>query len=188
MRDLSLHLLDIVQNSLKAGSSRIEIRIDADQAQDRLTIEVIDNGSGMNADFLAKVTDPFVTTRTTRSIGLGIPLFRESATITGGSFSITSTPGAGTTVVAAYVLSSIDRLPLGDIADTMTGLVLSDPSQDYVLVFTAGDKRFELDLGEVRRQLIDVPLNDPTVLEWLGEMIREQTCTIFGGVLYEIPC
>lgn len=188
MRDLSLHLLDIVQNSLKAGASRIEVRIDANQKRDRLTIEIIDNGCGMAADFLAKVTDPFVTTRTTRSIGLGIPLFSESATITGGSFSIDSTPGAGTTIVAEYVLSSIDRLPLGDLADTFTALVLADPTQDYILAFTSGEKRFELDLGEARQLLTDVPLNDPAVLEWIDATIREQTCTIFGGVLYEIPC
>ena len=188
MRDLSLHLLDIIQNSLKAGASRIEVRIDASQARDRLTIEVIDDGCGMEADFLARVTDPFVTSRTTRSIGLGIPLFRESATITGGSFSIESKPGVGTTIVAEFVLSNIDRLPLGDLADTFTGLVLSDPSRNYILDLSAGEKRFVLDLDEVRQLLIDVPLNDPTVLEWLGELIREQQCTIFGGVLYEIPC
>ncbi len=188
MRDLSLHLLDIIQNSVKAGASRIEVRIDADQAHDRLTVEINDNGCGMDAEFLARVTDPFVTTRTTRSIGLGIPLFRESATITGGSFAIRSTPGVGTAVTAEYVLSSIDRLPLGDLADTFTGLILSDPSQDYSLTLSAGSNSFVLELDEVRQQLIDVPLNDPTVLEWLGDLIREQQCTIFGGVLYEIPC
>ena len=187
MRDLSLHLQDIVQNSLKAGARRVEVRIEARAEQDRLIIVIKDNGRGMTAEFLAGVTDPFVTTRTTRSIGLGIPLFRESATITGGDFIIDSTPDIGTTVTAEYVMSSVDRIPLGDMADTFTGLVLSAPELDYLLVFRAGDREFELDFSEVRRELVDVPLNDPTVLQWLGEMIREQQIYIFGGILYEIP-
>jgi len=188
MRDLSLHLLDIVQNSLKAGASRIEIRIDADMVRDRLSIDVIDNGCGMSEAFLSKVTDPFTTSRTTRSVGLGVPLFREAATITGGSFDIDSTVGVGTRLRAEFVISSIDRLPIGDMADTLTGLVLSDPARTYVIAFSAGDKRFDLDLDEVRQELIDVPLNDPNVLDWLQSLIREQQCTIFGGVLYEVSC
>lgn len=188
MRDLSLHLLDIVQNSLKAGASRIEIRIDADTVRDRLSIDVIDNGCGMSEAFLSKVTDPFTTSRTTRSVGLGVPLFREAATITGGSFDIDSTVGVGTRLRAEFVISSIDRLPIGDMADTLTGLVLSDPARTYVIAFSAGDKRFDLDLDEVRQELIDVQLNDPNVLDWLQSLIREQQCTIFGGVLYEVSC
>lgn len=186
MRDLSLHLLDIIQNSLKAGASRIEIRIDADQKRDRLSVDVIDNGCGMSEDLLSRVTDPFTTSRTTRSVGLGVPLFREAATITGGSFEIDSTLGTGTRLRAEFVISSIDRLPIGDLADTFVGLVLSDPARTYVIAFSAGEERFELDLDEVRQVLIDVPLNDPHVLEWLQTMIREQQFTIFGGVLYEV--
>jgi hypothetical protein len=188
MRDLSLHLLDIIQNSLKAGASRIEVRIDADLSRDRLSLQVIDNGSGMDTDLLSRVTDPFVTTRTTRSVGLGIPLFREAATITGGSFTIDSTPGIGTKLQAEFVLSNVDRLPLGDLADTFVGLVLSDPTRTYVIAFSAGEKRFDLDLDEIRQQLIDVPLNDINVLDWLQELIEEQQRIIFGGVLYEVSC
>lgn len=186
MRDLSLHLLDIIQNSLKAGASRIEIRIDADQKRDRLSVQVLDNGCGMSEDMLSRVTDPFTTSRTTRSVGLGVPLFREAATITGGSFEIDSKLGIGTSLCAEFVISSIDRLPIGDLADTFVGLVLSDPARYYVIAFSAGEKRFDLDLDEVRQELIDVPLNDPHVLEWIQAVIREQQCTIFGGVLYEV--
>ena len=188
MRDLSLHLLDIIQNSLKAGANRIEIRVDADLKRDRLTVQVIDNGYGMDERLLAQVTDPFVTTRTTRSIGLGIPLFSEAVTITGGTFKIDSTPGVGTSLCAEFVLSSIDRLPIGDLADTFVGLVLSDPAITYIIAFSAGEKRFDLDLDEVRQKLIDVPLNDLNVLDWLQELIREQQCIIFGGTLYEVSC
>jgi len=188
MRDLSLHLLDIVQNSLKAGASRIEVRVEAQVAKDRLSVSVIDNGSGMSEEMLAKVTDPFTTSRTTRSVGLGVPLFREAATITGGSFEIDSEFGFGTSLKAEFVISSIDRLPLGDLSDTFVGLVLSDPTRNYVISFAADDNRFDLDLDEVRNELIDVPLNDPNVLEWLQALIREQQCTIFGGVLNEVSC
>ena len=188
MRDLSLHLLDIVQNSLKAGASRIEIRIEADSSRDRLAVEVLDNGCGMSEEFLARVTDPFTTSRTTRSVGLGVPLFREAATITGGTFQIDSKLGSGTRLRAEFVISSIDRLPIGDLADTLVGLVLSDPTRTYIIAFSAGEERFDLDLDEVRQELIDVPLNDPNVLEWLQSLIREQQCTIFGGVLYEVSC
>ncbi len=188
MRDLSLHLLDIVQNSLKAGASRIEVRVEADEDLDRLTVSVIDNGSGMSEDMLNRVTDPFMTSRTTRSVGLGVPLFREAATITGGRFTIESKPGEGTSLTAQFVMSSIDRVPLGDLADTFVGLVLSDPKRNYVICFSAGDRRFDLDLDDVRAELIDVPLNDPNVLEWLQALIREQQSTIFGGVLNEVSC
>ena len=188
MRDLSLHLLDIIQNALKAGASRIEIRIDANLMQDRLSVDIIDNGCGMSEEMLESVTDPFMTSRTTRSVGLGVPLFREAATITGGAFEIHSTLGVGTHVRAAFVISSIDRLPIGDLADTFVGLVLSDPDRTYVIAFSAGEERFELDLDEVRQTLIDVPLNDPLVLDWIQGVIQEQQRTIFGGVLYEVSC
>ena len=115
MRELSLNVLDIAQNSIAAGASVITMTVEEDAGADRLTLSVEDNGCGMTSEQLERVRDPFYTTRTTRPVGMGIPLFRMAAEATGGSLSITSKPGAGTTVTAVFGLSHIDRLPLGDV-------------------------------------------------------------------------
>ncbi len=186
MRDLSLHLLDIVQNSVKAGAQRIEVTLEADPAADRFWMKVKDNGSGMSPELLQQVTDPFVTTRTTRSVGLGIPLLKEQCELTGGSLALKSEVGVGTALTAELGLSSIDRLPLGEISATWVALIMSDQTIDYRLILVAPNRRFELDLAEVRLQLGDVPINEPTVLDWIKSYIDEQQEIIFGGVLHEI--
>ncbi|MEA4890246.1 MAG: ATP-binding protein [Clostridiaceae bacterium] len=186
MRELSLHLMDIIQNSVKAGAHRIEVVLEADPVRDRIFIRISDNGCGMSPELLQRVTDPFFTTRKTRSVGLGIPLFKEQCEITGGYLELHSEVGKGTTVEAVLGLSSIDRLPLGNVSETITTLIQSDPSIDYDLVLVAPGRRFELDLAEIRKQMDDVPLNEPSVLTWLGQYIAEQQEYIFGGVLHEI--
>lgn len=186
MRDLSLHLMDIVQNSLKAGANNVRIAIEAETGLDRLSITIDDDGHGMTPEMLANVTDPFFTTRTTRSVGLGIPLLKEHCDLTGGELNLESSPGQGTRLKAVFGLTSIDRMPLGEISDTMTALVLSDPEVDYRLVFQADGKKFELDWRDMRAQLADVPLNEPAVLDWIQSCLTEQQQYIFGGVLHEI--
>ena len=119
MRELSLHILDLAQNSLTAGASRLDIIVEIDHKKDLVAITLSDDGKGMAPDFLKTVTSPFTTTRTTRKVGLGIPMFKENAELTGGTFSIESTVGVGTKMRAGFVLSSIDRPPLGDLAATM---------------------------------------------------------------------
>lgn len=186
MRDLSLHLMDIIQNSIKAGASQIDIAIEARPAEDLLQIEICDNGCGMPPEMVNSVTDPFVTSRTTRSVGLGIPLLKEHCELTGGQLSLASTVGQGTTLIARMGLSNLDRLPLGDISDTFTILVMTDPTINYLLVFSALDRQFELDLNDIRDQLDGVPLTEPSVLEWLREYVREQQTEVFSGILHEI--
>ena len=127
MRELSLHILDLAQNSLTAGASRLDIIVEIDHKKDLVAITLSDDGKGMAPDFLKTVTSTFTTTRTTRKVGLGIPMFKENAELTGGTFSIESTVGAGTKMRAGFVLSSIDRPPLGDLAATMISLVVSNP-------------------------------------------------------------
>lgn len=186
MQDLSLHLMDIVQNSLKAGADLIRIEVRADTTINILSITIEDNGHGMSSAMVEAVTDPFVTTRTTRSIGLGIPLLKEHCELTGGKLMLESEEGKGTCLIASFGLYSIDRMPLGDISDTMTALVLSDPKVDYVVSFVCEDNEYELDWRDIRNQLAEVPLNEPAVLEWIRENLAEKQHYIFGGVLDEI--
>jgi hypothetical protein len=186
MRDLSLHLMDIVQNSVKAKANAIRISFEAQPAQDWLIMAVEDNGSGMPLEMVEAVKDPFVTSRTTRSVGLGIPLLKELCELTGGELLLESTLGLGTNLSARLGLHSIDRLPLGDIGGTLFVLVSADPQLDYSLIFSAPDRLFELNLHDLREELDGVPLDEPEVLAWIRDYVREQQQAIFAGFLDEI--
>ena len=113
MPEIAMNILDVAENSVRAGASLIRITVDISRELDRLNIVIEDNGCGMTAEQVAHVTDPFFTTRTTRKVGLGVPFFKMAAESTGGSFSIESVPGQGTVVTAVFGLSHIDRMPLG---------------------------------------------------------------------------
>lgn len=173
MREISLHILDIVQNSVVAGATRIEVLVDEDIAADKLTVEVRDDGCGMSKEFLEKVIDPFTTKRTTRKVGLGIPLFKNAAESTDGTFEIQSQPGKGTCVTAVFGYSHIDRQPLGDMADTMLGLFTSYENVDFVYRHTVGDKEFEVDTAQLKTVLDGVPFTTHEVYLWLSEFLRE---------------
>ena len=152
MEELSLHLLDLIQNSVKAGASLIEIIIT--EKAGLLTIELNDNGCGMSEEFLQRVESPFTTTRTTRKVGLGIPLFKQAALMAGGDFGIISRQGEGTRIKASFEINNIDRAPMGDLAGTILGQVLSTPvTPDYRLLYAVEDASFEFDTREIRRQL-----------------------------------
>ena len=182
MKELSLNILDIVQNSVKAGATRIDILITEKPAEDYLAIEIIDNGCGMDAEFLARVTDPFTTTRTTRKVGLGIPFFKMAAESTGGDFTITSQPGKGTRVKATFGYHHIDRMPMGDLVSTITLLIQGNPEIDFVYTHEYEDRKLEFSCHEVREQLGDqIPLNEPAVLDWIRGYLQEQTNLITGG-------
>lgn len=173
MRELSLNILDIVQNSIAAGATLVTVRVEEISAADRLTIAVEDNGKGMTAEQVGRVMDPFYTTRTTRKIGMGIPLFRMAAEMAGGGLRIDSTPGAGTTVCAEFTLSNIDRMPLGDIVDTMITLIRLNPQLDFIYQHTVDGTAFELDTRTLRETLGEVPLNEPGVIGWISEYMAE---------------
>ena len=181
MKELSLNILDIAQNSVKAGATLVTITVDAQPAENCLTITVADNGCGMSEEFVRRVTDPFTTTRTTRKVGLGIPLFKLSAEQAGGDFSIRSKVGEGTVVTARYELGHIDRMPLGDIAGTISALVGADPAIDFVYEQRVGAESFVLDTREVRGILGDVPLDSPEVLLWIREYLSEQITNMKGA-------
>lgn len=180
MKELSLNILDIAQNSVKAGATRISL--DIEESEDFLRFTVTDDGCGMTADFLARVTDPFCTTRTTRKVGLGLPFLKLMAEQTGGGMSISSRARAehpdshGTKTSAVFCKNHIDCLPLGDIVSTVTALIQGSP--DISLTFRhslPGGGCVTLATEELRAVLgEDVPLSLPEVILWIGEHLAEQ--------------
>ena len=179
MKELSLHILDVAKNSVKAGAPLIEISVLTDE-KGIMTIRITDNGCGMTEEVLARVTDPFYTTRTTRKVGLGLPLLRLAAEQTGGSLKITSsteTGRSGTEVVAVFDTNSIDCMPMGDIISTVVTLIAGSPMQDFV--FSDVDKRKErnvyLDTRQMREVLGDgVSLAALEIQMWMSEYLNEQ--------------
>jgi hypothetical protein len=192
-----MHILDLAQNSIAAGATKLEIDViaytsmfrDFDHEKagelnkseipkhlaDMLTITIRDNGKGMSAEFVARVKDPFTTTRTVRRVGLGIPMFTEAANACDGDLKVESIPGTGTTITAWFKLSHIDRAPLGDIASTLVSIIAPNP--DLYLRYTqrVNDNEFVLDTNEVKAQLDGVPINEPPILSWLSEYVKNGT-------------
>lgn len=181
MRELSLNVMDIAQNSVKAEADLITITVKESDKEDFLDISIADNGKGMTEEQVKQVIDPFFTTRTTRKVGLGVPLFKLAAEQTGGNLTINSTLGVGTTTSAHFVKSSVDMTPLGDINSTVKILIQCNPDIDFVFVHSTDISEFSLDTRELREILAGVPLDTPDVLEWIGEFLSEQTTNIYGG-------
>ena len=178
MRELSLNVLDIVQNSITANANLIEIEFIEEINNDILKINIFDNGKGMTDEQIKSVTDPFYTTRTTRKIGLGIPLFKMAAEMSGGSFKIESTVGVGTKIYTSYIHSSIDRMPVGNINETVSMLIRMNPDIDFVYTHTFNEKSYSLDTRELREQLENVPLDTPEVIDWINEYLTENDSLI----------
>lgn len=176
MKELSLNILDIAQNSVKANASLIGISIN--ETDDVLSFEITDNGKGMTADFLSRVTDPFTTTRTTRKVGLGLPFLKMEAEMTGGSFSIKSKSETeykehGTEVFASFNKKSIDYIPLGDIIGTLCALVQGAENTDFIFNHKMPHGEVSLSTKEMRELLGDVPLSSPEVISWVREYLSE---------------
>jgi len=185
MKDLSLHVLDIVQNSISAQARNIEIFITQEMERDKLIIEINDDGKGIGPELLPRVTDPYFTSRTTRKVGLGLPLFRQNAEMTGGSFSIASEPGKGTRVKAVFGHSHLDRQPLGDMAGVIMILVGANPELDFIYRHQVNDNFYEFNTVEVREALEGLPLNDPLIIRRLKEMIAENLAELYSGKPFE---
>jgi hypothetical protein len=172
MRELSLHILDVLQNSLEAGATLVELAIEEDLGADQLVISVRDNGRGMDQATLARVVDPFYTTRKTRQVGLGIPLFQAAAERCNGSLTISSKVGKGTEVRAVFQHSHLDRAPLGDMTGTLLSFILGGVC-DLIYVHRVNDRQFTLSTAEMRAELGEISLSHPVVREWLREYIAE---------------
>ncbi|PNV62038.1 ATP-binding protein [Clostridium sp. chh4-2] len=184
MTEISLNILDVAENSTRAGASLVTITVAADFLADRLTVTIADDGCGMTPEQVARVTDPFFTSRTTRKVGLGVPFFKYAAESTGGSFTIDSQVGAGTTVTAVFVLSHIDRMPLGDISSTIHTLIVYHPETDFIYIYRYNDKSFRLDTREFREILGDVPFNAPEISAYIMEYLKENKTDTDGGAIY----
>ena len=162
----------------------VTISVEADFSSDRLTVVIDDNGSGMTPEQVEQVTDPFFTSRSTRKVGLGVPFFKFAAESTGGSFTITSEPGVGTTVTAVFVLSHIDRMPLGDITSTIHTLVVYHPDTEFLYRYRYNDRSFVLDTREFREVLDGVPFDTPEISEYIKDYLTENKLETDKGAIY----
>jgi hypothetical protein len=172
MRELALHLLDIAENSAAAQATLIRIEVIEDLEHDRLSMKIVDNGKGMDEEMVKNVTDPFVTSRTTRKVGLGIPLLKEAAETCNGTLVITSKVGTGTTVFVDFQRSHIDRMPLGDLATTFLNLMIAHPAIRFIFHYVAGKEDFYLDDQTIKTELEGVPLTEPVILNFLRTLFE----------------
>ncbi len=184
--ELALHILDVLQNTVEAGATQVSLSIVEQHAADQLCITVVDNGCGMDAATVARVFDPFFTSRATRHVGLGLPLFAAAAERAGGGLAIRSQPGAGTTVEAIFQLSHPDRQPLGNLADTLLAFLLAACAPELCYVHSTdrapgnGAAVFEFDTASIRAELGGIPFTHPAVQQWLAEFLAEGEETIHG--------
>lgn len=178
MKELSLNILDIAENSVKAEATAVEILIV--ETEEKLSFSIKDNGKGMTEDFLKKVTNPFTTTRTTRPVGLGIPFLKMAAEQTGGSVEITSKhfsqfpDSHGTTTGATFFKNHIDSVPLGNIVETVVAFIQCNPDIELVFSHKKGEKTISLKTNELKDVLGDIPLNSIEVILWIKEFLNEQ--------------
>ena len=183
MKEIALHLLDIVQNSVKAGASHVDIgfALDADGV---LTMSVRDDGCGMTPEFVEQVRSPFVTTRTTRKVGLGIPLLMQNAMLSGGNVDIESQVGVGTTITATFHTGSIDCLPLGDLASTMAVMITGSPDKpEFSLSCSSPEGEMHFSTEDIRPALEGVSLAEPAVAQWIQDSLEEEIEPLLGGIM-----
>ncbi len=178
MKDLSMHIMDILQNSTRAKAKNITLEVLENHDADTLTLVFKDDGCGMSQETVEKVVNPFFTTRTTRKVGLGLPLLKQNSEMTGGSMKIDSTLGVGTTVTAIFGLTHLDRPPMGDLAGTMVLTIAAHPEIHFVFHFqrTQGGEQttdYVLDTDELYEALDGVSLQEPEVMSYIKEMVEE---------------
>ena len=178
MKDLSMHIMDILQNSTRAKANNITLEVLENHDADTLTLIFKDDGCGMSAEMVEKVTNPFFTTRTTRKVGLGLPLLKQNTEMTGGSMTIKSEVGVGTTVTAVFGLTHLDRPPMGDLAGTMVLTIAAHPEIHFILHFQrvkdgAEQTDYILDTDELYEALDGVSMQEPEVMAYIKEMVEE---------------
>lgn len=173
MRELALHLLDLAENSVSAQARKICIRVEEDLQNDRLRMSIEDDGQGMDAEMLARICDPFVTSRTTRKVGLGIPLLKAAAEACDGSLTIRSQPGKGTLVSVDFKHSHIDRMPLGNLAATLLSLEVGHPDVRFVFTYKVDENEFTFDDAEIKAVLDGVSVTEAPVLRCIREMLEQ---------------
>jgi signal transduction histidine kinase len=172
MKDLSMHILDIAANSIKAGAKQVEVELR--YAGNRLEMIISDNGCGMDAEMVARITDPYATSRTSRKVGLGLPFLKMNAEQTGGNIMISSAPGRGTTVKALFVTDHIDCVPPGDLASSLSLLMTGNPEVNFVIRMIKEDEEFEVSSAEINEVLDGIPISHPKVGVFVRIMLKEE--------------
>lgn len=179
MQDISLHLLDIIENSVRAEARNIKVRVIADTQKNRLRLIVEDDGVGMDTHTVEKAQDPFYTSKLEREkkVGLGIPLFKQNAELSNGCFKMASEPGFGTVLTVDFELDHIDRMPLGNLKDTLLGAIVGHPEVDFYINLTHSDRgkeqSFHFDTAAIKEELGDIPLTYPDVIEYIDQSLNE---------------
>jgi len=179
MQDLSLHLLDIAENSIRAQAKKIAIELNEAISNNTLSLKISDDGKGMNQQMVLNVKNPFVTSRTTRRVGLGIPLLNQNCMNAGGTLKIHSLLGKGTTLEAVMQYDHIDRLPIGDIASSLAVLIQGNPDIDLTSMHIYENRTFVLKVVEIKELLGGVPINEPEIIQWLKNYIRENIADLY---------
>lgn len=186
MKEISLHILDIVQNSISAKAKIVRLEVLENTIENKLIVVIEDDGKGMDKEFLKRVTDPFITTRTTRKVGLGISLLKASAERCQGDFTIESEKGIGTKVWASFQYDHIDRAPLGNMAETIVSIILS-LGQETELIYFHGynHKEFTFNTREIKKVLgNEVSIFQSEVVDWIKDYVKEGLKNLYGGVKY----
>jgi anti-sigma regulatory factor (Ser/Thr protein kinase) len=173
MLELAAHILDIAENSVRAGAKLIKIDIEENTVKDFLSIKIIDDGQGMKKEEIEKVLDPFYTTKTVRRVGLGLPLLADAAQRSGGSLQIKSEKDKGTTVKATFGLSHMDRQPMGDIIGTLIVLIAGNSAVDFLYSHKRNNQQFKMDTRQIRKEISDVPINHPEILKYIRGVLEE---------------
>lgn len=180
MEDISLHILDVAENSINAGASLVKVQITEKTDEDTFTLRIEDNGRGIPREHLSEVLDPFYTTRTTRKIGMGLSLLAQSARDTGGNIDISSEENRGTVVEARFRPRHIDMKPLGNIADTLAVLVTGNPDADFSFSYERDGRKCAFDSREIKAELDGVPINSPEILAPLRNYLRDIVADVQG--------
>lgn len=179
--EISLNILDIANNSIRAGASLVKIEVRISREKDILTVKISDNGCGMTEDQISRVRDPFFTTRTTRDVGLGIPFLKQATELSGGSMSIESIPDKSTIINASFGLSHIDRMPLGDICSSIYTLIQANQNIDFLYIYECDGKEYQLDTRNLRQILGDIQFNAPEVARFIRRFLIENQKEIDEG-------
>jgi hypothetical protein len=172
VRELALHLLDIAENSVSAQAQNITITVEESTSANRLRMSVEDDGVGMTPEMAARAVDPFVTSRSTRKVGLGLPFLKQAAEACNGFLQIHSVPGKGTLVEVEFQLDHIDRMPLGDLAGTFLSLMIANPEINWVFNYRVDDRHFEFESAPIVKELDGISLCEPAVLAYLRELLQ----------------
>jgi hypothetical protein len=178
MRELALHLLDLAENSVAAEAYTVTISVEEDLVADRLCLSVADDGRGMARELAARVLDPFVTQRTDRKVGLGLPLLKAAAEACQGGLRLETAPGQGTRVAADFQRSHLDRMPLGDLAGTWATLLVGHPQVHWRFEYRVGANEFVFDDADLKRELGGLPLTEPAVLRFTRAMLAEGVAAV----------